>query len=147
MLKFPFVSFALILFARTTMAFAPCPDFSGHFQDDLLSRSFTVVQTGCAQIDVTNTSDEIYPHQAPVTMTYIMDGKRHALSQGIFMSAYWNGDTLVREPWSAETGGEMIGAQQTWELQKFGDRITIYQKLLDPADGTDFGSTVFKKDQ
>ena len=126
------------LISSCSMANA-CPNFSGQYEALGTGENIEVVQVGCSSILIT--SKPALP-QPPVRFEFIIDGKVRLVSS-LFLSARWVNDKFVREPWSAETQGEMIGMQEVWTYQSDS---SILKEIIDPSDsGVISSDTLVKK--
>ena len=116
---------------------ADCPDFSGKYKENLSEIIMTVSQKACSQITV---------EAGGVSKTYILDGSMRQVSAGRFEKNYFDNQTLVREIWSAEINGEMLGPKVTWNIYEDAQAFRIWQREID-EDSRVMGNVMYTKIQ
>lgn len=120
-----------------------CTDFTGEYRQADHDGEFNKIeQSGCEKIMLTTRTGV---RQPSATFVYYVDGKRYADTAKIYWVASWDGASFYMEPWTAETGGELMGDREVWTLIKNAGVVYLEKKIVDTNDGSTISSRLLQK--
>lgn len=109
-----------------------CPNFSGSFSSGKSSTwaeetIYEISQTGCEKIKMIKSVHSVGNVNPPIVSELITDGVRRIEDfPGVYWVNFWENDRLVREPWSAQTDGELVGERNYWFLRRDAqDKVSL----------------------
>lgn len=117
-----------------------CPNFSGKYSAGKSSvwaeeTTYEITQVGCEKMKIVKTLQSVGHIYQPVTLEMIVDGVRRLEDfPNIYWVNSWENNRLVREPWTAQAGGELVGDRAYWFLKPDAQgKISLVFQLVDDS--------------
>ncbi len=125
------------LYSITSYANSTCPNLGGKYSSGRVSvwaseTIYEITQISCQKLKLTKVIRESGRVIPSVVVDLTIDGARHMEEgPGIFWQNTWEKNGLTREPWSAPSGGELLGFRTHWYVAQESNGMALVIQTID----------------